>query len=144
MATWLLKKNRDRNKPMSKMGREQLAQAIAASDRIGAISAEIRARHGLPPVPDSSPLAAARVRLAELIAKDAAKGTRKAKPPARERTPAEMADELAKRKRAWKREGEELDREIAALAASGDVGATLLGRKLGVSRQRVYQLAAAA
>lgn len=147
--SWQLKANRDRNKPMAKMNREQLEGVIAAADRIRAESDAIRARYDLPPVADSAPMREARERLALLIAKDAEKATKRrpsraAKAPERVLTPAERADELAARKRAWKREGEALDREIAEFAASGDLGATALGRTLGVSRQRVYQLAAAA
>ena len=88
----------------------------------GALPAKAR-RELLPPVPK----------------RRASTGKRKA--PARVLTPGERADDLAARKRKWKREGEALDAEIAAFAASGDLGATALGRKLGVTRQRIYQLA---
>lgn len=146
VCNWRSPAWRARNKPMAKMGREQLERALASHDRIQAISDEIRARHGLEPVPENQIIQAARERMALLATREAGKRTRKpSRATSREKlTSAELAADLAKRKRAWKRDGEALDAEIAALAASGDLGATRLARALGVSRQRVYQLAAAA
>lgn len=64
--TFTLKATRDRNRSMAKMPRAQLAAAIAARDRIAAVSTEIRERHGLPPLADGSTIAGARARLASM------------------------------------------------------------------------------
>lgn len=77
---------RDRNRPYDKMTRSQLETALASRDRIAAISAEIRARHGLPPVPEGPTITAARARLAGM-----GKPRRKPTPkPAAKPTPAEI------------------------------------------------------
>jgi hypothetical protein len=64
----MTKAGRDRNRPLSKLPRAGLAQAIATSDRIRAISTEIRTRHGLAPVGDGQVISGARARLASLTA----------------------------------------------------------------------------
>lgn len=63
-ADFKSKAYRTRNRPMSKMTREQLSKAVAAYDRILAISTAIRSRHGLAPVADGPSIAVARMRLA--------------------------------------------------------------------------------
>jgi hypothetical protein len=65
MAEYTSKAFRERNRPMPKMTKAALERAIAASQRIHAISTEIRAHHGLPPVPESIALQLAHARRAE-------------------------------------------------------------------------------
>lgn len=75
MPAMILKANRDRNRPLSKMPRAQLMQALEARDRIAAISTEIRERHGLPPVSEGETCQGARRRLAEFEHKAESKGS---------------------------------------------------------------------
>ena len=136
---WALKANRDRNRSMAKMPREQLSSAVDTYDRILAESTAIRARHGLAPVVDGETIRAARKRLAELPARK----TRKRAKCQGALTPDGQLAEIAKRRREIERERVALDAEVAALAASGSVKVSAIAKALGVSRQRVYQLSAA-
>jgi hypothetical protein len=150
--SWQLKANRDRNKPMMKMNREPLEGALAARDRIQAVSDEIRARAGLPPVPESPHMMRVRGRLGELVAKDAGKRKRK---PSRATSAAAAASSGSPRDaltpdalEAWRqqheREAEEIRSAAVAMFRERVAGATRIGKALGVKRQRVYQLADAA
>ena len=129
-SRFVLKENRDRNRPMAKkMPKAQLADALAASDRIFEVSCEIRGRAGLKPLERSRTYVEARARL----------GAPKA---VKVLGPAETLAELAKRRSKLDRDRDALDRDIRELAASKTVGASMIARALGISRQRVYQLAA--
>lgn len=57
------------------------------------------------------------------------------------KAPLDPLVDLAKRRLAHKRAGDELDRETRTLIASRQYGATEIALALGISRQRVYQLA---
>lgn len=133
-----LKANRDRNRPADKMPAEQLRAALAAHDRIMAVSTEIRARHGLEALPESDAVSSWRVRLVEL----------ETKAPARAKAPRTVAltvdeqlAELAKRRRRIDREQLEVRAEAVRMFKERLAGATKIGDALGVKRQRVYQLA---
>jgi hypothetical protein len=148
---WQLKSNRDRNRPMAKMKREQLEAALLAHDRIQAVSDEIRARAGLPPVPENSITKGARDRLALLVAKDAAKGSKRK--PSRATSAAVSSgsprdaltpDALEAWRQKHEREAEEIRAAAVAMFRERVAGATRIGKALGVKRQRVYQLADAA
>jgi hypothetical protein len=119
-----------REPAMIKQSRAKINAALAAHDRIQAESDEIRERHGLPPVPENETVLAWRAKVGAA--------------PAKVLSPAAQAAELAKRRRKLKRDSEELDREIAALAVSGELPAARLARALGVTRQRIHQVARAA
>jgi len=139
--SWQLKANRDRNKPMTKMNADQLRAALAAHDRIQAISDEIRARHGLQPVPENTIRQAARARLAMLEAKAAAKPTRAKAGPTL--TAEQRLEAIAARRRKLARDRAECDQELAELARSRAVGVTRIAERVGVTRQAIYQLAGA-
>jgi len=140
-ANWQRKEFKARNKPMDKMGREPLEAALAAHDRIQAISDEIRARHGLPIVPESPRIMAARSRLLQLQSKGSRKApskARKAKP--RELTPDERLKAVAERRSELRKALAETTREVCELRDSKEVPVTVIASALGVKRQAVYQL----
>jgi len=139
MAAFILKENRDRNRPVMKAGRERVEAAIAAHDRIQAISDEIRTRHGLEPVAESEIVQSWRLRLLELNSKPSK--SRKSKP-ATVLTPTERLADLSKRRRQHRREGDALDAELRELIASREIPMQEIALAVGLTRQRVYQLAA--
>ncbi len=122
---------RSRNRFMAKLSKAQLADAVAAHDRIQALSDDIRKRAGLEPVPESRALVEARERLS---------GSKVA----RELSPADMLAELVKRRRMLETARKAFDKDLAALAAGGQVGVSMIARSLDLSRQRVYQIRDAA
>ncbi|MBS1863029.1 MAG: hypothetical protein JSS68_15110 [Actinobacteria bacterium] len=130
MATqFVTKGQRERNRPMRRMNRAQLTNALAAHDRIQAISDEIRRRHGLAPVPENVIVREARARLAAFKAP-------------RVLSPSEALAELVKRRQKLDREREAFDADLLALIRSGEVPKAMIARAMGITRQRVYQLAA--
>lgn len=137
---------RRRNKPLGKQSADDIRAWLEAPHRkrIREESDAIRARKGLEPVPDNEIVCGARSRLAELEAKPS---KRKAAAPKRELTPAERVSAAAKRRRELEREREALDaeiRELVALAQSDpSISVSGIARSLGLSRQRLYQVAAA-
>ena len=124
-----------RKPPTVKQGRARIEAAIAGHDRIQAESDAIRQRHGLPPVPENTVVTSWREKLAASPKAKAAK--------AEASSPLEQVADLAERRAKLKREGERLDRELRELVASRAVPVSRLALALGVSRQRVYQLAEA-
>lgn len=149
MASWQLKENRDRNKPMIKLDRERLAGALAVHDRIQGESDEIRARHGLPIVPESPHIMAARGRLLELESKAKAKPKRKTKAkaakkaePVRMLAPEEEVEAIANfRAELEHDQGAYCDQPLAELAQSRAVPVARIADGIGVTRQAIYQLA---
>lgn len=144
--SWQLKSSRERNRPMAKMPADQLEQALAAHDRIQAVSDEIRTRHGLPLVPESPALMAARGRLVQLREKGKGKrvtASKRRTVKARELTPDERLAAVAARRVQLRRELAESDREVCELRDSKAVGVSKIAKRLGVSRQAVYQLSGA-
>ncbi len=142
--SWQLKANRDRNRSMAKMPADQLEQALAAHDRIQAISDEIRGRHGLPIVPESPGIMAARGRLVQLRAKAPKVKRSKARTvKAAELPPSERLQAVTRRRVQLRRELAESDREVVELRDSKAVPVSKIAAKLGVSRQAVYQLGGA-
>lgn len=149
VSKWQSPAWRYRNRPMLKMDRAQLESAFEVRDRIQAESDAIRSRAGLPLVPESPYTMRARARLAELVAKDEGKATRK---PSRATSAAAASsgsprdaltpDALEAWRRKHEREGEEIRTAAVAMFRDRVAGATRIGKALGVKRQRVYQLAA--
>lgn len=138
----LLKANRDRNRELTKQPLEALERSAVVRDRIKAESTAIRARAGLPPVPENGIERAARERTEMLQAKAAAKASRK-RPKARKVSKAvDPLANLAQRRRDHQEAGDALDKDTRALIASKEYGAAEIALALGISRQRVYQLAA--
>ncbi|MBS1892838.1 MAG: hypothetical protein JST59_16205 [Actinobacteria bacterium] len=129
MASFILKQNRDRNRSMSKMPKGQLSEALAASDRIYDISCEIRNRHSKPPLERSLTYRTASARMGDAK-------------PVKAVDPAQSLGEIAKRRKKLDRDREKLDADIKALIESRAVPMAMIARSLGVSRQRIYQLAA--
>lgn len=121
---------RDRNRPILKQSKASIWAALAAHDRIQAVSDEIRARHGLKPVPES-----------DMVKRWVAKVSGSKKAP---RTLAERASALAASRVKLERERAKVDRELAEIAAAvkGTGEVTKVALVLGLSRQRLYQLAA--
>lgn len=102
---------RARNRRMAKLPRRDLAAAVGAYDEILRVSTEIRARHGLPPVPDGMCITGARARLASL-------GQPKAKPrKAKAAAPAVDVDALRAQLEDAQRQNAEL---VAALEKQGE------------------------
>lgn len=129
MATMMLKANRDRNKPMAKMSKAQLAEALAAHDRIKEASTAIRRRAGLDPVADNQLIEASRERMG------AAKAPKLL-------TPSEQLAELVKRRQKLDRDREKYDADLRELIGSRKVAVSMIARALGLSRQRCYQMVA--
>lgn len=121
--------NRDRNRPMAKMTKVQLADALAAHDRIMAESCEIRRRAGLPVLEENEIVKAARARMGA------------GKVP-KVLSPSEQLADLVRRRQKLDRVREQFDADLRALAQSKSIPAAMIARGLGVSRQRIYQLAA--
>lgn len=128
---------RNRNRSMPKMTRDRLSSAVDAYDRILAVSTEIRSRHGLAPVAEGQSISGARARLAKMSVRKGRKA------PSLDQslglTPLERLAAVAKDRAALDRERERIDAEIKSLV--GQVPATRIAAALGISRQRVYQLA---
>jgi len=119
---------RNRNREMIKQPKASIATALAAHDRIQAISDEIRGRHGLPLVPEAPRVMAWRAKVG----------------PVKVQSLAERAAALAASRAKLERDRVKVDRELAALAeeARGTREVTRIADLLGLSRQRLYQLAA--
>jgi len=113
-----------------KRARELLAlETVPGSVR--AVSDAIRERAGLPPVPETRLIKECRALLGS--------GDRNAP------DPLAAARELAKARAAHGRKARELDRdarELAKRAVGSDANVSAVARALGVTRQRIYQLAA--
>ena len=155
MPSWQSPAWRYRNRPMLKMDRGQLERAFAVRDRIQQESDVIRSRAGLPLVPESPYTMRARARLAELVAKDEAKGAKRKPSRATSAAPVAAASSGSSRDaltpdalEAWRRkhdrEADEIRAAAVAMFRDRVAGATRIGAALGVKRQRVYQLADAA
>lgn len=127
---------RRRERPMVKQPKAAIRQALAYHDEIQAISDEIRARHGLPPVPENTIVRSWREKVGEA---EQAKATATRKRQAA-LSPAEQVDDLAKRRAKLARERERLDREVGELVAAKAVPITAMAKRLGLTRQRLYQL----
>jgi hypothetical protein len=127
-----------REPPTVKQAKAKVEAALAAHDRIQAESDAIRQRHGLPPVPENTIVRAWRAKLATAKLKAAKREPAAKVEPS---SPLELVADLAERRAKLKREGEQLDRELRELVASRAVPVSRLALALGISRQRVYQLA---
>lgn len=130
---WDRKAFKSRNRPLLKLNRSQLEEAVQGYDRILAISTDIRRRAGLPPIEDGPTIKAARIKLAEAPVK-----SRRAK---KVLAPRDMVADLAKRRRKAEKERETVDKAIAELVRDKILPVSVVAAELGVSRQRVYQLA---
>lgn len=69
------------------------------------------------------------------------KPPRKTRKPKAAMTPDDVVADLAKRRDKVRRERVSIERDTRALVESGDMSAAEIARRLGVSRQRVYQIA---
>lgn len=123
-CTYVSAEWRARNRPVLKQSRAGLATALDAHSRIHAVSTEIRARHGLGALDDGQTVRGWRVKLAGSAPLAVV-----------------SLDDLAKRRAKIKRDEAKLDRDLRELIASKTVPAVRIAEALGVSRQRVYQLA---
>lgn len=124
---FVLKVNRDRNRPMAKMNKGQLADALAAHDRVMALSCEIRERSGLAPLDDNQLISEARARMSRSKAPVVLQG-------------ADALADLVRRRRRLERDREAFDNDLARLVGSGEVAMSMIARSMGVSRQRIYQI----
>jgi hypothetical protein len=131
---FILKENRARNQFKSMTA---MQSALVAHDRILAISTEIRKRHGLEPLGDSQAVKLWRAKV------DAAPALRKAsaKRQADLSGPDWVAD-VARRRRKIDAERLALDAEIKAMVERKAIPVSRIASALGISRQRIYQLAA--
>jgi hypothetical protein len=113
-----------------------VAAALAAHDRIQAVSDRIRRGEGLAPVPEN-----AIVREWRKKVNGSAPAQRKA-----ELSPADQVAELAERRAKLERDREQLESDLQELVRSAQADSELsvssIARKLKLSRQRLYQLAA--
>jgi hypothetical protein len=118
--------------------RAQLESALDASARILAISAEIRERSGLQPLAPSLSVRLWSDRLRNMAPAKVRKVAAKHQVSL---TPDKAVADIARRRKALDRERMQLDREIAALVETKAVKVSRIAQALGISRQRVYQLA---
>lgn len=123
---------RRRERPMVKQSKAAIRRALASHDAIQAESDTIRARHGLPPVPENSIVRSWREKVGEVDAKAA--------PRQADLSPAERVDGLAARRAKLARERERLDREVGELVAAHAMPVAAMAERLGLTRQRLYQL----
>jgi hypothetical protein len=123
-STWTSGEWRGRNKPIMRQSRAGVESALDAHDRIRRVSTEIRERHSLSALEDGLTVRAWRVKLAGSAPLASI-----------------SLDDLAKRRAKIKRDEAKLDRDLRELVASRTVPAVRIAEALGVSRQRVYQLA---
>jgi hypothetical protein len=160
---FLTKHNRDRNKPLTKQTLPRLEAAAKARGHVAEMSREIRARHNVADqahwgstgkhwagwleveLPENEVERGARLRLEMLQARAASKGKpRQAKAkPGVDLSPAEVLAEIARRRAARKREEFRDQQTIAAMASAKEIPVAQIADSLGVTRQAVYQLAAA-
>jgi hypothetical protein len=123
-----------RNRPPKT--REELEHRLAVHERFMAESTAIRERHGLPPLKENSITTMHRAALAALDAKEPKKAPL---------TVLERAAQVKKAEDKMERERQRIEREKREVAAeareSREVGK--VAQVLGVTRQRVYQLAPA-
>lgn len=128
---WQTKANRSRNRETLKRPVADIAAALEAHDRIQAISDQIRARHGLAPVGESRRVSVLRERVGGYVP-DALPSL------------AERAKALAASRVKLELQRQKINAEMTQLASAvkGTREVTRVARVLGVSRQRLHQLAA--
>ena len=107
--------------------REELEHALAGHDRMLAVSTEIRSRHGKGPLDDNSIIRGYRAKL-EALGRPV------------ERKAADPLADIAKRRRQLEHERTVLEYAVREAKLAG-LPVSKIAKAMGVSRQRVYQLA---
>lgn len=123
---WDSKAFKASNRSLAKAPDKRIETALAAHDRLQAISTEIRGAAGLEPLPEGEAVQAWRGRLALLESKPKAKPRKAAKCKA-ELSPSDWVAEIARRRRQLERERLAIDAEIAG-ACLCEVGSGLAHR----------------